>query len=179
MTTLQDQYAAREDVVEALSQDVLGPSAEDEALDEGPLDRYIAGVLYPAALARTEEEPDDPDAAETGGSADGGYDPGVALSRMKHPSSMGLSFTVDLAVTRDVTVTVSAGRYEQLAGETLPDATSAHSRARRPRGTQRWQRVPAGPLEFSLNIGSPAITPIPVAPGWAFRLILQSIIQPA
>lgn len=176
MSTLQEQYGFREDLVQALSRDVLGPSAPDETLDEGPLDRYITGVLFPTTLARSEEEPDDPDAADAGNTAaDGTYDPGVALSRMKHPSSMGLSFAVNLSVTQEIRLTVSAGRYEQIAGqaEAVPEETTAHSRARRPRGISQWQRAGVGPAESGLAVDRPRIEEISVAPGLELYCVIR------
>jgi hypothetical protein len=146
MKGLAEQYAFREEVVEALERDVLGPSTLDEVLEEGPLDRYITGVLYPAGIVQdSEEEPDDPEAAETGGRPDAGYDPGVALARMKHPSSMGLSFAVALSVAEEITVRITAGRYVPLPGtEPTPEET-VRSRARRPRAAHSWQRVDIRP----------------------------------
>lgn len=173
MSTLQDQYAFREDLVEALARDVLGPSTPNEMLDEGPLDRYVTGVLYPAGLSQTDDEPDDPDAAETGGGADANYDPGVALSRMKHPSSMGLSFAVDLSVTREVVLTVSAGRYEPGTGGAPPEEQAARSRARRPRANHPWQRVDIRAESVTLSIGARAVTTVPVEPGLELYCVVR------
>ncbi|MEJ2888852.1 helicase-related protein [Actinomycetospora aeridis] len=163
MTDLFDQYTFRENVVKALALDVLGPSSAEEVLDEGPLDRYITGILYPAGVAQsTETEPDDPEAAETSGLPDSGYDPGVALARMKHPSSMGLSFAVDLSVTRSITVMVSAGRYVALpVVEPMPEE-NVRSRARRPRDVHPWQRLDIRPEPLVLSLVPPAVTKSPV-----------------
>ena len=93
---IDDYYAFREAMVEALATDLLGPGSEDEVLDESPLDRYVTGVLYPAGRSENTDEADDAEDAADGTKVDGGADPGVALARMKHPSSMGLSFGVDV-----------------------------------------------------------------------------------
>jgi hypothetical protein len=175
VSTLKDHYKFREGLVQALKQDLLGPSHRDEVIDEGPLDRYVTGVLYPAGVADADEEPDEPEAADAEGKGDGGYDPGVALARMKHPSSMGLSFAVDLSVTREISVTVGAGRYQQLDEQTDHGTAALHSRARRPRGGHRWQRVPIEPSVVTVHVDSPGVVPTQVAPG----LELYCVTRPA
>ncbi|GAA1840645.1 DISARM system helicase DrmA [Pseudonocardia alni subsp. carboxydivorans] len=174
MTELSEQYLFREKVVEALERDVLGPSTTDEVLDEGPLDRYITGILYPSGVAQeTTEEPDDPEAAESGGRPDGGYDPGVALARMKRPSSMGLSFAVDLAAAREITVTVTAGRYEPLPDADTASDETVRSRARRPRASHSWQRTSICPEPIPLALTSRNVDKIAVDDGlelyWVIR----------
>ncbi|MGY1703551.1 helicase-related protein [Geodermatophilus sp. SYSU D00697] len=173
MTTLADQYGFREDLVETLCRDLLGPATPDEVLDESPLDRYVTGVLFPTTAAETDEERDEPD-AETGSGADAGYDPGVALSRQRHPSSMGLSFAVDRSVADEVTLTSVAARY---AAETPVDAREepvAHSRSRRPRGNEAWRRVAVGPVTTTLDVTRPRVEAFPVAEG----LELYCVVRP-
>ncbi|MGK5170491.1 helicase-related protein [Geodermatophilus sp. CPCC 205761] len=159
--------------METLCRDLLGPAAPDEVLDESPLDRYVTGVLFPTTAAGTDEEPDDPD-AETGAGADAGYDPGVALSRQKHPSSMGLSFAVDRSVTSEVTLTAEAARYvaETPVG-TMPEPAT-HSRSRRPRGNEAWRRVAFGPVTTTLDVTRPRVETFSVADG----LELYCVVRP-
>ncbi|NEM05460.1 helicase-related protein [Geodermatophilus normandii] len=173
MTTLADQYGFREDLVETLCRDLLGPTAPDEVLDESPLDRYVTGVLFPMAAAGTDEERDEPD-AETGARTDAGYDPGVALSRQRHPSSMGLSFAVDLSVASEVILTSTAARYAAEAPVDARQEPEAHSRSRRPRGNEAWRRVAVGPVTTTLDVTRPGIEQVPVADG----LELYCVVRP-
>src|SRR5690606_1251011 len=56
---LEDQYAFRDQMVEALERDLIGPVQEQEVLDENPLDRYLMGVLYPTPKEHPDAEVDD------------------------------------------------------------------------------------------------------------------------
>ncbi|SDS78565.1 Helicase conserved C-terminal domain-containing protein [Nocardioides scoriae] len=62
-----------------------------------------------------EEEVDDPDSAESGGAggADASFDPAVALSHMRYPSTMGMTFAVDPGLVPHVVVEVEAARYRE------------------------------------------------------------------
>ena len=51
--------------------------------------------------------------AEGSSGADSVFDPAVALSRMRYPSSMGMTFAVDVTMTPEVVVEVGAASYRQ------------------------------------------------------------------
>ncbi|MFS0703407.1 helicase-related protein [Cellulomonas sp. 179-A 9B4 NHS] len=126
MTRLDPWYRARAAMVEALERDLMG-SDDDVHLTEPPLDRFVVGILHPPTGDPIEDAADVPD-VETGTQVDAEYDPGVSLSRMRRPSSMGLTFAVDPSLTPRVAVTVRADRYlpqidGQLADETLATPT--------------------------------------------------------
>lgn len=95
-------------MVNRLELDLYGPGAEDEVLTERPLDRYVTGVLWPASDDVQEDAPDDAELAPSGEDA---VDSAVAASRMTYPSSIGLTFTVDVSKTSHVSLTPHAAKY--------------------------------------------------------------------
>ncbi|GIG29817.1 helicase-related protein [Cellulomonas marina] len=126
MSRLDPWYEAREEMVRALSADLMGTS-EDVHLDEPPLDRFLVGVLHPPG-EQPEVDVADVGEVETGTQVDADYDPGVSFSRMRRPASMGLTFGVDKSTTTQVVVAVTADRYvpqigSPVADETLPQPT--------------------------------------------------------
>src|SRR4051794_40761760 len=146
---LSEKYAFRAEMVRRLHDDLIGPrgGGDDETIDESPLDRYIAGVLWPADSGTQDavaEEPVDGAGEETGPT-----DVPVSQSRMRFPSSAGMTFTVDSRLVDEVALHVSAARY--LPGEVLQDA-GQRSRAR---GQQRtmWRRSPVDvpPVQVALD----------------------------
>ncbi len=147
--TLEEQYAFRAEMVAALARDLCGPGAQDELLDDAPLEQYVTGILYPRRENEVEPiEPDRRDETDDDG-PDSNPDPPVALANRRYPSSMGVTFAVDSGAT-SLQVSVSAGRYDEVPGE---PGTAARQRRRfggTGRGT-RWQRTAAyhGPIEIS------------------------------
>src|SRR5690349_2879657 len=107
MTELGELYRARDDIVDRLTRDLLGPSAEDEELYDRPLDRYVVGILYPASAEPVDPAQDDKleDAVD-----DEGADPPVSFANSRYPSSCGLTFAVDSGACTQVNVSVSAAR---------------------------------------------------------------------
>jgi hypothetical protein len=113
-TDLSPWYDARDRLVSDLHADLIG-GPDDVRLDERPLDRFVAGILHPSSDALMDEEDvEDTDGASSG-APDASFDPAVALSRMRYPSSFGLTFAVDADTTRSVTVDVDAARYVENA----------------------------------------------------------------
>ncbi|WP_030612562.1 helicase-related protein [Streptomyces sclerotialus] len=152
-------YEVREDLVGRLRRELLGPdaaaSAEDraEVLDQdAPITRYPMGVLFPRP---TDAEADlrlKEDAAEEEGldeepvtGADSLDESGSAAERPnagdRRPSSVGLTFAVDLAVCREIVVSARAAVYEP------EDAEGRKISARRSEARttsdqrERWRRV--------------------------------------
>lgn len=127
---LDPWYRARDAMRRALEADLQGTS-EETVLHEKPLDRYIVGVLRPRESAVVVDDsgvrgtpvsgedgdrdlgPDPADGAgdTAGGAEDAPVDAGVALARMRHPSSMGVTVAVDPVATPEVRVTATADRY--------------------------------------------------------------------
>ena len=174
---LAEQYEFRGDMVGALERDLLGPSSENEELDEGPLFRYITGVLFPVDAELNVQEPDDPEDGSSGGE-DAGYDPGVALSLTRHPSSMGMSFSVDLENASTVTVQVTAARYESVEQDAPATPDDPDEMSRRPRAARRrdkWRRQPISPEPFAIDVSTTGVVEQPLADG----LELYCLVRPA
>ena len=59
--SLTEKYEFRAAMVSRLHDDLIGPRGEDdETIDESPLDRYIAGVLWPADSGTQDAVAEDP-----------------------------------------------------------------------------------------------------------------------
>lgn len=132
--SLSDPLAVRNEIVERLAQDLIGPADINEVLTERPTDRYLTGILYPPEQRVPEDDADE--ASEEAGGAEAGepFDRGVGLSRTLRPSSLGLSFRVSGA-SPAIQVSISLGRYEIAAGGETHDPTRSQS---------TWQRIPCG-----------------------------------
>lgn len=153
MTKLDAYYQARDFLLAALSNDLVG-SAADEELQEPPLDRFIAGILYPQESNEAVEDVivEDEEMATGRDSVAEPVDTPVSLSHVRFPSACGLSFSVPESTTH-VTVHVSAARYED-------------------RGTH-WQRQGIA-RELELVVDKPGESSVEVAPGLRLTLVSRS-----
>ena len=159
---LADQYAFRDSLVEQLEHDLVGPGdGVDEVIDELPLDRYVAGVLWPADdTAQETPEPDGADADDSGVD-----DSPIAQALMRYPSSMGMTFTVDLATTSTVSIKIDAARYvpsvdpEEGAAPTRP---SWRQRKVRPKS---WMRTPLVEEPLQWDVSKAGTSTTEVTPG--------------
>jgi len=155
MTDLQDYYDARDFMVNALRDDLMGSEADD-VIHEPPYDRFIVGVLYPQdATGPTLDEDSiaDDGAESTETSIDFQVDPPVALSHVRRPSSCGMTLSVPDHTTT-VTVAVSASRYEDL-------------------GNGDWNRTQ---VDLTLDIHIPGgSTVVSVSPGLDLRIIVRPL----
>ena len=163
-------YEFREQLLHALIADIIGPAARDEILDEYPLTRYAAGVLY---ARKSGEWTPDQDADEGDENESGFADRPVALSKVRYPSSMGLTFAVDSASCPVVRVHLRAARYvclEEEVGEINVDENgeplvsleeereldpriAEALRRRRTRPKTRWKReeIALEPIELRMD----------------------------
>src|SRR5688572_32970371 len=116
-----DFYPFRTALVRSLEQDIIGPSHNEEVLDDAPITQYLSGILYPQG-ALVEGDQDETDEIE-GNDAGERNDPAVALANIRYPSSMGLTFSVDSEYTGELIVQASAGRYFQIEPLTEGDPT--------------------------------------------------------
>ncbi len=159
---LADQYAFRDSLVEQLESDLVGPGdGADEVIDELPLDRYVAGVLWPADdVAQETPEPDSADADDSGDE-----DSPIAQALMRYPSSMGMTFTVDLAETSMVNITIDAARYlpsmdpEEGAAPTRPSWRQGKVRPK------SWMRTPLVEESVPWDVSKPGTSTKEVTPG--------------
>lgn len=113
MSELDKWYDFRTQMVAVLEADLMGGPA-DAVLNEPPLDRFVLGILHPQDGASMDAEATGAESEDAGGAAaDSVFDPAVALSRMRYPSSMGMTFAVDVTMTAEVMAEVGAARYRQ------------------------------------------------------------------
>ncbi len=104
---------SRELILDELQRELLGPKeGPDESFNELPTQRYIVGVLYPRDSQPTGEEAADVDSE---GESDGDAEIKTVRanpSRLKRPSTMGISFLVDSSAQR-VKIRVSWATFSQ------------------------------------------------------------------
>lgn len=146
MTSLAGKYAFRDELSQLLVDDLVGPAGgPEEVIDDEPITRYVAGILYPAGggwrASGTADAAQDVD-------EDDGYDevvnpdPAVAMANVRNPGSMGLSFAVRAADCDRIRVTVEAARYRPLPlqeGEKEP----------------RWKRMPLAIEPVTVDVSTP------------------------
>lgn len=152
MKMWDEHYTLREDLVTVLERDLVGPRAgDDERITDDPVSTYACGVIYPqiAGMIPDEEQDDTSDDADEVGFAD----PPVSLANTRYPSSMGLTFAVDTAVTSTVSVQVKAARYR--------------------RDDDAWQREPVDVPSLPVNVTAPATDEQDVVDG----LVLYSRVR--
>lgn len=112
------KYAGvRQQVIDMIRKDLLGPMDENEVLNQNPRFEYLVGMLAP----QVDENGDDSNEQEVDGDAafegDADYTAGeeddnepVAANRFKTPSSIGISFYIESS-TKELIVDVSWGDY--------------------------------------------------------------------
>ncbi|WP_458689831.1 helicase-related protein [Nocardia tengchongensis] len=162
---LREKYRFRSEMVEDLKRDVFGPSDfETEVLDEAPLGRYVVGVLWPASEALQESaEPDQGNSYE----GDKQEDTPVAQSRMRYPSSMGLTLSIRISESSAVSIQASAAQYVDLDESAEP---RGHAGAE-----GRWQRVALDLSPLDQDLTHPGIYTDEVVPG----LQIHRYVRPA
>ncbi len=128
-------------MVSALMKDLVGDKAE-EILEEKPLNRFLVGILYPNDVGEIVDpvvETDDGETVEAGVPEDSGA-PGVNLSRVRLPSSVGMTFRIP-EKCQEFEIAVSAARFEAIPDEEpgeFDDAAGQRGSERE----QKWRRVP-------------------------------------
>src|SRR5688572_17404436 len=121
MSELDAMYLFREQLSDLLIADIVGPAGgEEEVIDDAPITRYVAGILYPAGggwqhagivdAAQNDDEDDGYDEAVT-------PDPAVAMANVKNPASMGLTFSVREGSCQRLVLDIQAARYVALTEE--------------------------------------------------------------
>lgn len=173
MAGIEEQYAFRDEVVGELVKDLVGPAeGEHEIITDLPLDRYIAGVLWPVD-DRFQETPE-PDSAEAEENEVG--DSPIAQALMRYPTSMGITFSVDLATAISVQIAVTAARYTPSTGRQGNDESrerpSWRQRVEKP---DSWLRKPQAIPHIELDVSKAGVTRLEVVPG----LELYAYCRPA
>lgn len=113
---------ARQEVIEMLKKDLLGPSSENEILNQNPRFEYIVGMLAPQTSENDSNEQEVDGDASFEGDAD--YTAGedddnepVFTNRFKTPSSIGISFYLESS-TKSFNVDVTWGDYTKASDKT-------------------------------------------------------------
>jgi hypothetical protein len=146
MASLDGKYAFRDELSRRMIEDLVGPAdGPEEVIDDPPITRYVAGMLYPAGggwqvagTADSAQDIDDNDGYDESVTPD----PAVAMANVRNPASMGLSFAIRAAVCDRIQVTVRAARYVPLAleaGQKEP----------------RWKRLPLSIDPLTIDVSAP------------------------
>lgn len=90
MAKYSDYYKAREEILNIVSEDLLGPVFPDEVLNEPPTSYYIMGKLYP----KTDKDPEPDDVTTSTDLEEMDEDSSLASANMRNPRAMGLTYTV-------------------------------------------------------------------------------------
>src|SRR4051794_10641314 len=134
MADLETWYEFRQLMADALAADLIG-GPSDVTLTEPPLDRFAVGILHPRSSEPLDEAFDEQENAEAKGVGDAAWDPAVALSHMRYPSTAGLTFAVDVGMAPEIVVEVTAARYREAQNGGPSDSTTAGA----------WERVGVAP----------------------------------
>ena len=112
----------RQEVIEMLKKDLLGPGNENEILNQNPRFEYIVGMLAPQTSEDDSNEQEIDGDASFEGDAD--YTAGeeddnepVSANRFKTPSSIGISFYLE-SNTKSFNVDVTWGDYAKASDKT-------------------------------------------------------------
>lgn len=166
---LTPKYEFRTEMVRRLHDDLIGPrGGDDETIDESPLDRYIAGVLWPGDSGTQDAVPDEP--VDAAADDTGPADPPVSQARSRYPSSAGITFTVDTTLATEVFLRPRAARYEP-AAETAGD-TGQRSRARREQSSS-WRRIAPEFEVVTTDLDRVGPTRISIAPGLSLYTLVR------
>lgn len=165
-----EHYRVRdEELLAGLRRELFGPT-EDAApedrtevlTDDAPIDRYLTGVLYPRASrerrAENAAEQDGLDAAPVlarEDAEDSGGAQETAVSGDKRPSSMGLTFAVDPAISDTIVVSARAAVYEPTDADGNPvPARRAEARTVAEQ-RERWRRKELQLPEQTIDVTAP------------------------
>ncbi|WP_457156676.1 helicase-related protein [Modestobacter sp. SYSU DS0875] len=171
---MAEKYAFREAMVRRLHDDLIGPRGGDqEVIDESPLDRYIAGVLWPSDSGTQEAVAEEPVDARDDDTAPS--DPPVAQARMRFPSSAGITFTVDAQKVDAVVVRPSAAQYVP-GDEVTSVGTDQLSRARGQRRVS-WTRVRPDMDDVTVRLDEVGPRRVEVAPGLELYVLVRKPVD--
>ena len=122
----------RQELLDRLRTELVGPEDEDEILPESPTTRYLTGILWPQNTAMSEvEEQDNIENINQSGQDPENPDQTAPLMGTMLPSSMGLSFLVKKNSPK-IQVEVEWGTYTKM--EDKGEDTEPN------RNSPRWQR---------------------------------------
>ena len=159
----EEFYTFRRTLVDELERELIGPSEEEEVIEDPPITQYLSGILFPQGVT-TEWFDDDPPSGsddEEGESPD----PPVSLANVRYPSSMGMTFAVDKDFSGDIHLDISLARYAPIEGDGDFTDESTGGNLRRRRRNPPWKRFPLDAPRVSFKTDRPASDRIPVTDG--------------
>ncbi|MFD3625417.1 DNA helicase [Streptomyces sp. NPDC058698] len=177
----EQHYGFREQLVERLKSDLLGPHGEHdqdlELLDDWPVTTYSTGVLFPRVVGSTESEWSDPETAEQDlDDADSTVavnefpDADIVLTKVKRPSATGLTFAVDPARSRHILVHVSAAVYEPVGPSGEPVVPERAEQGSTEIPEVRWRRRPLQLPPTPVDVQGPRAEEVELDNGLNLRL---------
>jgi hypothetical protein len=163
----------RDHLVRALEADLVGPftldPASNETLPLAPTRWYLTGFLAPQHAQPESAEPDDDelDAGDDEDDPDAGPTDRAPRGPRQFAASLGLSVLLPPATGADrISVTLHYADYVALDVVIAQPEAPAGAKARPPRTTQRWTRVPRTPLTTELEVdGARLARGTEIAPG--------------
>ena len=111
-------YKAREEILDIVKKDIIGPVDTEEILVENPTQYYISGKLYPLTEGK---ENDDLEDVTTNNAAEMNtdiYDVTLASSNLRTPGSMGITFTLKAGI-KNFNVNLNYATYKRNMRRTL------------------------------------------------------------
>lgn len=133
--SFDEHYAFRRELVTRLERDLIGPTGgSEETITDPPITKYAAGILFPQSqdsVADTNALDEEPEDRHPGDAPD----PAVTMANVRYPSSMGMTFSVDVTIANSILVEVEAARY-------VPDGSVEGRRSgTRSAADERWRRT--------------------------------------
>lgn len=193
-STHEAHYQVRDSLLDALRKDLLGPvGGVDEVLtDDAPITMYPVGVLFPRSRAvrpdgpsgivpdgqgELESERDGLDATPVGVRRDveeGPGDLGVSLANVRMPSSIGLTFAVDPAVSARIRLTVRAAVYSPEDAEGKPVAAKRTEARSTKAQREHWRRSVLRIEPVHVDVTRPGLLdPFVLHPGLELRVLVR------
>lgn len=156
MPNYEEYYKAREDIVNIIKMDLVGPVQENEVLIENPTQYYVMGKLYPRMENETEDERDADEDVTTNSGMDQNtdyYDTALASTNISVPSTMGVTFTLKPRVKKYF-VRVEYAQYASYSKEDIEKTAYDIKRYAKDikDDTEFWVRV-GGKKEFTFEVG--------------------------
>lgn len=179
-------YAMRDELVAQLRKDLLGPGDDREVLTQDPpITTYPVGVLFPRPATDAAEEelvagraeddgPDDVPVLRGRDIEDTGPDLGVTLANNRRPSSMGLTFAVDPAVSNMIVVTVEAAVYDPIDSQGRPISAKRAEARSTSEQSEHWRRRPLTLRPVTIDVTHPGMhRPDPLGDGVELRALVR------
>ncbi|WP_244894168.1 helicase-related protein [Planobispora rosea] len=148
-------YAFRDELVARLERDLIGPASPEEVIADPPITKYAAGILFPQSEDSVADDNALDEELESRHPADV-PDPAVTMANIRYPSSMGMTFSVDVTVADSILVEVEAARYIPESAEERRSRTSAVAE-------ESWRREPISVAPRSIKVSvAGQLAPIPL-----------------